>query len=162
MSNNRKITPSAKFLTIRNFANLAEAAKEAGKLQEAEEFFRTAYHGKVKILGKYHPECLTALHDLALVLELKRKFDDAIEVFLEAFHSREKVLGKFHPSTCSTAFCLADLYRKLSRFDEAEEMFKYALDGYLATLGPEDKNTKLVKKRLKTLRETDTLKCIIL
>jgi tetratricopeptide (TPR) repeat protein len=161
MSPSRKISPTAKFLTVRNFANLAEAAKEAGKLQEAEEFFRTAYHGKIKILGKFHPETITVLHDLALVLELKRKFDDSIEVFLEALHTREKVLGPKHPSTCSTAFCLGDLYRKLSRYDEAEKMFQYSYDGYLHTVGAADKNTKLALSRLKNVRKSGS-SCLIM
>jgi tetratricopeptide (TPR) repeat protein len=161
-SKSRKIIPSVKHLTLRNFSNLAEAAKETGKLQEAEDFFRTAYLGKVKILGKYHPECLTALHNLALILELKRKFDDSIEIFKEALSSREQILGKNHPSTCSTAFCLGDLYRKLGRHETAQEMFEYSYNGYINTLGAQDRNTKLVKSRLKALKNEEYFrKCVV-
>mmetsp|Transcript_13242 Transcript_13242/g.14335 ORF Transcript_13242/g.14335 Transcript_13242/m.14335 type:complete len:163 (+) Transcript_13242:57-545(+) len=162
MTSSKKISPTFKDLTLRNFHDLAEAAKETGNLREAEEFYRNTYMGKVKIFGKFHPDCLTALHNLALVLELQRKFDDSIETFLEALQSREKVLGKHHPAASSTAFCLADLYRKINRPDDARAMFEYAYEGFVKTEGTQGKNTKLTRSRLKALDATQTMTCAIL
>lgn len=151
----KKVNPKDKLLTLRNFSNLAEASKEAGKLHEAEELFRTAYYGRVKALGRDHPQSLIALHDLALVLELKRKFAESEDTFKDVLSGRERVLGKHDPSTCCTAFCLADLYHKLNRNDEALRLFEYALEGYTTSLGPDHKNTKIVRKKIKNIKQSN-------
>jgi hypothetical protein len=150
---------STKLMTLRNFTDLAELMKDGGNLTEAEELYRAGLEGRERILGKDHPETLNCMHDLSLVLEVKRKFRDAEFMFRDTLAAKEKVLGRSDPSTCQTAFSLADMLRKLNRHQEAIVLFSYAHTGYTQTYGARHRNSILAEKRLEIVVKEQKAKC---
>lgn len=165
MSTSGKVSPAkpanSRAMTIKNFEHLAEVLKEQGKLLESEDLYRNAVIGKEKVFGPNHPETLDAKHSLALIFEAERKFEDAEDMYKQVVMVREMMLGPNNPSTCCSKFCYADMIRKLGRKKEALGLFQQSFDGYNESLGPEHKNTKLAKKRMKAV-EKEMHSCPIL
>jgi len=74
------------------------------------------------VLGKEHPDTLSSMNDLTLVLNSQGKYDEA-----EAMH-RRALDG--HPSTLTSVGNLASVPRDQGKYEEAEAMSRRALDGY--------------------------------
>ena len=53
--------------------------------------------GSEKVLGEEHPNTLTTMSNLALVLRYQGKFEAAEKMNLRALRGSEKVLGKSTP-----------------------------------------------------------------
>lgn len=159
MSAGAKVSPAknapvpSRGMTIKNFEKLADVLKEKGQLLESEDLYRNAVIGKEKVLGANHPETLAAKHSLALVFEAERKFEDAEDMYKHVIMVREMMLGPNDPASCSSKFCYADMIRKLGRRKEALGLFQQSYDGYNESLGPDHPNTKVTKKRIKTVEK---------
>jgi len=65
--------------------------------------------GREKALGKEHPDTLTSVSNLALVLLHQGKHEAAEEMNRRALEGREKALGKEHPDTLTSVSNLADV-----------------------------------------------------
>jgi hypothetical protein len=68
---------------------------------------RRVLEGREKALGKEHPDTLTSVNNLAVVLQDQRKYKQAEEMNRRALEGREKVLEKEHPGTLTSVYSLA-------------------------------------------------------
>ncbi|KAL2018281.1 hypothetical protein VTK56DRAFT_985 [Thermocarpiscus australiensis] len=73
-----------------------------------------------KVLGKEHPDTLTSMNNLALVLRRQRKYKEAKQMHRQALQLREKVLGKEHPDMLSSMNDLALVLHSQEKYEEAE------------------------------------------
>lgn len=60
-----------------------------------------------KTLGKDHPDTLSAVSHLAVLLQSQEKYEAAEKMNRQALEGREKGLGKDHPDTLSSVHNLA-------------------------------------------------------
>src|SRR5206468_1813174 len=105
--------------------------------EEAEATSRRVLDGREKILGKEHPDTLTSVSDIALVLRDQGKYEEAEAMNRRALDGEEKVLGKEHPDTLTSVSTLASILEYQGKYEEAEAMNRRALDGTEKILGKE-------------------------
>jgi hypothetical protein len=94
------------------------ALADQGKYEAAEEMHRRALTGCEKVLGVEHPETLTSISNLALVLQDQGKYRAAEEMGRRALTGREKVLGVEHPETLTSVNNLAYLLHSQQQFQQ--------------------------------------------
>ena len=110
-------------------------ASEIGNYHAAEEMGRGALEAREATLGAEHPDTLTSISNLGLVLERQGKYEEAEAMHRQALEGYKKVLGPEHTSTLDTVNNLGNLYRNHGKLGEAEKMYQRALNGYENTLG---------------------------
>ena len=91
--------------------------------------------------GTKHPDTLTSINNLALVLSDLGKYEEAEEMHRQALRLCETVLGKEHPSTLTSMNNLALVLSDLGKYEEAEEMHRQTLGLRETVLGKEHPNT---------------------
>ncbi|MCJ1282866.1 hypothetical protein MMC26_002192 [Xylographa opegraphella] len=116
-------------------------AKEMGKYKEAKEMSQDALEAQEAALGAEHPDTLTSVSILALVLQSQGKYEQAEDMNRRALEGREKALGKEHPSTLTSVSNLASVLRSQGKYEQAEDMNRRALEGYEKALGKEHPGT---------------------
>src|SRR5882757_7950127 len=80
-----------------------------------------------KVLGKEHPETLTSMNNLALVLDSQGKYEAAEAMHRQTLATKEKVLGKQHPSTLTSMNNLALVLDSQGKYEAAEAMHRQTL-----------------------------------
>jgi tetratricopeptide (TPR) repeat protein len=100
-----------------------------------------ALERREKELGKLHPDTLTSVSNLALVLQDQGKYDEAEKMYRRALEGREKQLGGKHPDTLHSIHSLAFLLHQLKRYKMASELYQRACDGFRSKLGPDHPTT---------------------
>ena len=111
-----------------------------GEYAAAEEIGRTAVVIKEKTLGPEHPDTLTSVDNLGLVVERQGKYEEAEAMHRRALKEREKVLGVEHPCTFASITNLGSVLMRQGKYEEAEAMHRRALE-VMDVLGVEDPNT---------------------
>ncbi|KAK3613285.1 hypothetical protein LTR22_028216, partial [Elasticomyces elasticus] len=96
--------------------------REQGQYKAAEAMNRRALKGREKALGPEHPDTLTSVSDLPLVLQSQGKYEAAEEMNWRALKGREKTLGPEHPSTLTSISSLALVLQSQGKYEAAEEM----------------------------------------
>jgi tetratricopeptide (TPR) repeat protein len=104
------------------------------------------------VLGKGHPDTLTSVSNLALVLSDQGKYEAAEEANRRALEGREKVLGKEHPNTLISVWCSADLAERLGRKADAVLLYERAVAGLSTSLGARHPHTLQCQRSLKRLQ----------
>ncbi|QGA15967.1 hypothetical protein EYB26_003634 [Talaromyces marneffei] len=112
-----------------------------GKFEEAEAMHRRALVGREKVLGAEHPDTLSSVGYLGLVLESQGKYEEAEAMHRRALASREKVLGAEHPDTLISVSYLGLVLESQGKYEEAEAMHQRALTGSEKALGAEHPHT---------------------
>ena len=79
--------------------SMAEEAKEAGMLEEAELLYRKLHGARRALLGERHEETIAALDALGATLYMKNDLGGAQEALLEALAARREILGDEHADT---------------------------------------------------------------
>ena len=112
-------------------------AREMGHYQAAWEMDVSAMEARKATLGAEHPDTLTSMSSLALVLQAQGKYDDAEAMNRQALEGRERALGPDHPDTLTSMSNLAMVLRKQGKHREveAEAMNRRALSGREKALG---------------------------
>jgi tetratricopeptide (TPR) repeat protein len=110
-------------------------ASEMGNYHRAKEMDRAALKAREATLGAEHPDTLTSVSNLGLVLESQGKYEEAEVMHRRALEAREKVLGPEHPDTLTSLYCLAHLLHQRKQYESASELYQTAYNGYLKTLG---------------------------
>jgi tetratricopeptide (TPR) repeat protein len=100
-----------------------------GRYNEAESHLLEVTEIRQRVLGVEHPNTLTSVSNLALVLRIQGKYEAAEEMNRRALEGREKVLGNEHPFTLTSVSNLALVLRNQGRYEAAEEMNRRALEG---------------------------------
>ncbi|KAK3341084.1 hypothetical protein B0T25DRAFT_329824 [Lasiosphaeria hispida] len=98
-----------------------------GKYQEAEQMHQQALQLSEKVSGQEHPDTLTSMNNLALVLRGQGKYQEAEQMHRRALQLREKVLGQEHPDTLTSMNNLALVLQSQGKYQEAEQMHRQAL-----------------------------------
>ncbi|KAK4223171.1 putative kinesin light chain [Podospora fimiseda] len=106
---------------------VGESFRLLGKYEEAEQMHRQALQLCEKVLGKEHPDTLTSMNRLALVLDSLGKYEEAEQMNRQALQLREKVLGKEHPSTLTSMHNLAVVLASQGKYEKAEQMHRQEL-----------------------------------
>jgi tetratricopeptide (TPR) repeat protein len=125
---------------VQDWANLLNNAARymetrLGKYDEAEKLNRRALEEREKELGDRHPDTLTSVNNLALVLQYQGKYDEAEKLSRRALEGTEKKLGAQHPDTLVSVHCLVALLRQQKRYEEAWDFYQRACDGFTENLG---------------------------
>ncbi len=112
-----------------------------GAYGQAELLYRRALEADENNLGPEHPDTLTSLNNLALLLDDKGDYNGAEPLYRRALEARERILGPEHPNTLSSLNNLAGLLESKGAYDEAEPLIRCALEARERILGPEHPNT---------------------
>ncbi|RKL04917.1 hypothetical protein BFJ70_g17166 [Fusarium oxysporum] len=121
--------------------NVAEALSIQGRYEGAAKLYRETLEAREKVLGKEHPDTLSSMNNLALVLRKIGKYEEAEKMHRETLEAREKVLGKEHPSTLSSMNNLALVLGNMGEYEEAEKMHRETLELKEKVLGKEHPST---------------------
>ncbi|KAF2999044.1 hypothetical protein E8E15_000155 [Penicillium rubens] len=92
-------------------------------------------------LGREHPDTLTSVSDLGLVLSSQGKYDEAEAMHRRALEARENALGREHPDTLTSVSNLGDVLSSQGVYEEAEAMHRRALEARENVLGREHPDT---------------------
>jgi tetratricopeptide (TPR) repeat protein len=72
-----------------------------GKLDAAEALYREALERSSRVLGDDHPERLTAMNNMGVVLQKQAKFEEALPLFEELY--RRAAVGRLPPADVAMA-----------------------------------------------------------
>jgi hypothetical protein len=99
-----------------------------GQYAVAETSHRQASSLRKEVLGFKHPDTLTSMNNLALVLDRQGKYGEAVH--RQTLARREKVLRYEHSSTLTSIYCLAHLLAHQHRYYEALTLYDRASAGF--------------------------------
>ena len=122
-------------------AELASWFREKVLWGAAELLYRRALEGREKALGAEHPDTLTSVSNLGLLLDDKGQYEEAEELSRRALEGREKALGSEHPGTLNSVNNLGILLYDKGDYEGAEALYRRALEGYEKALGAEHPGT---------------------
>jgi tetratricopeptide (TPR) repeat protein len=94
-----------------------------------------------QVAGGEHPDTLTSMNNLALVLSNQGKYEQAEEMYRQVLRLKETVLGKENPSTLTSMNNLAEVLRNQGKYEQAEEMHRQKLRLCETMLGKEHPDT---------------------
>jgi Tfp pilus assembly protein PilF len=80
------------------------------------------------VLGAEHPNTLTSVNQLGLVLASQRKYEEAEAMYRRALDGSEKVLGAEHPDTLTSLNNLGYVLERQGKYEEAEAMHRRAAE----------------------------------
>jgi tetratricopeptide (TPR) repeat protein len=112
-----------------------------GQYAESESLLRRALEGRERALGPEHPDTLTSVNNLAVLLNSKGDLAAAEPMYRRALEAQERVLGPEHPDTLTSVNNLAVLLEKKGDLAAAEPMYRRALEAQERVLGPEHPST---------------------
>jgi tetratricopeptide (TPR) repeat protein len=112
-----------------------------GQYAAAEVSYRQAVSSRREVLGHKHPDTLTSMSNLALVLDRQGKYEEAEAMHRQTLAQKEKVLGHEHPDTLTSMNNLATVLDKQGKYEEAEAMHRQTLAQSEKVLGPEHPDT---------------------
>jgi tetratricopeptide (TPR) repeat protein len=119
----------------------AIALHSDGQYKGAEELFVQVMESRRRTLGPEHPDTLTSVSYLGLVLERQGKYEEAERMHERALEEREKALGPEHPDTLTSVSNLGLVLERQGKYEEAERMHRRDLEGSEKALGPEHPDT---------------------
>ncbi len=119
-----------------------------GLYEEAEEQHELALELRTRVLGPEHPDTLTSMNDLGLVLRKQGLLDDAEKLYRRALSVQLPTLGKEHPDTLITLNNIANVLRSRKRALQAEPIYREVLEIRRRVLGKEDPETLTSKSNL--------------
>ena len=97
-------------------------------------------------MGDSHPDTLTSINNLALLLKTQGKLGEAEPLYREALDGRRRTLGDSHPSTLTSINNLAGLLQAQGKLGEAEPLYRESLDGHRRVLGDAHPNTRIAEQ----------------
>ena len=118
-----------------------DARYRVGDYAGAEQFARQALAVAERAFGPEHPNTVTSLNNLALVLRGQGRYGEAEPLHRRALAIYEKVLGPKHPFTATSLNNLAAVLEAQGRYGEAESLYRRALAIYEKVRGSEHPDT---------------------
>ena len=119
----------------------AIALENRENLYEREEALKNLLAKRERALGIEHPDTVSAMSNLAVVLRLQGKLKDAEYIMQRVVHLRGRLFGDNHPSTLSAESSLAIVLEEQGKLPEAEHIIRKVLQGYRQTLGSDHPDT---------------------
>lgn len=90
-----------------------------------------------RLLGPEHPDTLSSISNLAVVMRTPGDFEQAEAIYRRALQGRERVLGPEHQHTLDIISSLGSVFNAQCRYKGAEDMHRRALVGRENALGPD-------------------------
>ena len=116
--------------------------------QEAEDMLRTAVNLVEQVLGGERELKFSCMNNLAVVLQVRKKYEEAEQIHRQIFRLREKLLGRDKISTIDVMINLASVLNDQMKFEEAEQLTREALELCVKLLGREDPRTLKITNNL--------------
>jgi tetratricopeptide (TPR) repeat protein len=120
---------------------LGSFLQENGCYPDAEPLLRGALESRERVLGLEHPDTLTSVNNLALLLDSTGAYGEAEPLLRRALESSERVLGPDHPDTLTSVNNLALLLHSKGDYGETEPLYRRALESRERVQGPEHPDT---------------------
>src|SRR5262245_40443584 len=121
--------------------DLAEAYKEAGKLQPAIKLYRETFEKRQTLLGVDHVDTLASMNGLANVYREAGKFDLALQLAVEALAMVKMTKGENDARTLTCMNNLANAYMEAGKINQALALYRGALEKTKARHGPDHLDT---------------------
>ena len=134
--------------TLASRNNLADAYRDAGRLDEAIALYEQILEDRTRILGPHHPSTLTSRNNLAYAYQDAGRLNDAITLYEQNLKDLEGLLGPDHPHTLQARNNLASAYRAAGRLDEAITLYEQTLTDRTRILGPHHPDTLTSRNNL--------------
>jgi serine/threonine protein kinase len=119
-----------------------------GEYAKAEPHHRSAWKSRSEMLGPEHPDTLTAINELAVVLEAQGKPGEAEPLLRQVLEARRRTQGPGHPHTLMAMGNLAVVLHDQGKLDEAEPLDRQLMEARRRTQGPEHPDTLLAINNL--------------
>ena len=113
--------------TLSSLANLANALRAEGRLDESEAMHRRVLDSRKRLLGESHPDTLASMTNLANVRREQGAHDEAEHLTRDALASMRRVLGERHADTLATMNNLAAVLGAQGRYEESEALLRELL-----------------------------------
>ncbi|MGB2986558.1 MAG: serine/threonine-protein kinase [Phycisphaerae bacterium] len=127
---------------------LGKTYRSLALFEKAENHLASAMAINLESLGAEHPQTLTSMNELAMVLEARGELSEAEQLYKKTLETQRRVLGDEHPETLDTVHNLAGLYKTLGKLSEAESLYRRTLAINRRVLGDEHKYTLALKNNL--------------
>jgi tetratricopeptide (TPR) repeat protein len=114
---------------------------ELGQLDQAEELYRDALEGGVRVLGEEHLEVCAWKHNLAALLERKGELAAAEMLYREVYEQHARALGEQHENTRIVLQGLVRVAIGQRRFAQVQPWSAKLVELTQAALGPDDPAT---------------------
>jgi tetratricopeptide (TPR) repeat protein len=106
---------------------LGRCQERLGQYAPAKASHRKVLSLRKEVLGPEHPDTLTSMNNLALVLGSQGKYEDADTMTRQTLAQREKVLGLEHLDTLTSMNNLAGVLNRQGKYKQAETMHRQTL-----------------------------------
>lgn len=120
---------------------LSDNQAHKGPGSEAEKLLRQNLLWREQHCGAENEETLTAINNLATVLEDTEQYAEAEKLYKKAIALRKKVFGDNSAITASSLHNLAHMYFRQKKYRESNELSSEALAICQATLGSDNSHT---------------------
>jgi len=115
--------------------------KRLYKFDEAKPEFVEVLAIRRRILGDNHPDTLSSLHNMGILLYREAKYDDAEVHFLQALEGRRDRLGDKHRDTLASITAMGHVLKAQKKLNEAGEYYREAIETSKDVRGNDDKDT---------------------
>ncbi len=122
---------------------LATQYAQLGMFDEAMPLQERAMATRRRVLGDDHPDTLTSISQMGLLLQGRGRLAEAETYYREALENRRRVLGDEHPDTLISISNMDFLLQSQGKLAEAEVYSREALEIRRRVLGDEDNYTLL-------------------
>jgi eukaryotic-like serine/threonine-protein kinase len=120
---------------------IASTYKEIGRYEKARPLAEAALRIRQEELGDDHPDTLTAINNMGILLHSMGKFEEARPFYRRALDGGRRVHGDDHPDTLTTIGNTGNLLVSMSKFEEALPFCREALAGRIRVLGNDHPDT---------------------
>jgi tetratricopeptide (TPR) repeat protein len=127
--------------SLESVAVVGEFLRGLGRWWDESEIQAFHFKKTFEAAGAEHPNTLTSMNNLAVVLSHQGKYEQAEEMHQQALRLSETVLGKEHPSTLTSMNNLALVLSHQGKYKQSEEMHQQALKLSEIVLGKEHPST---------------------
>ena len=117
------------------------ASKTKGTTQRPSPLCSRVLEARERVVGREHPDTLTSVNNLALVLLTRGDYAAAEPLYRRALEARERVVGREHPDTLQSVNNLAGLLDSKGDYAAAESLYRRAVEAFERVLGSEHPNT---------------------
>ena len=126
-----------------------------GLFEKAATLNKRILDKKERTFGKRHPDTLTNMNNLAVVLESQGKYEEAERIHRQTLILSKSVLGKEHPDTLNSMNNLAYTLEGQGRAAEAISLMEKCFQLRKQILGPEHPDTEASLEALHTWKSKE-------
>jgi serine/threonine protein kinase/tetratricopeptide (TPR) repeat protein len=127
---------------------LAERYLDWGLFDAAQPLQERALVTRRRVLGEDHPDTLSSIHSMGVLLKNQGKLAEAENHLREALEKRRRVLGAEHRDTLITVNELAELLPSRGKTVEAEQLLRQSLESHRRVFGADDRDTLIALNEL--------------